>query len=186
MIPADPSSGMPSTAPTPTPADRAGEDDIPGARMAALTAYTQINRERFTEAALRTAALGAGYTAAEFERAWAAVASSRPEDAIRPVTSRRAVVGTTIAFIVGTWLSLSLAESLTLAIGIPGPGAIVAWVIAGIAGSVGWFALRERNPSVSKGLGCGVIVVVVFPAVLFVAALGVCLATGSISGFRPN
>lgn len=182
MTPADPSSGMPSTAPTPTPADRAGEDDIPGARMAALTAYTQINRERFTEAALRSAALGGGYTAAEFERAWAAVASSRPEDAIRPVTSRRVEVGTTIAFIVGTWLFLSLADSLTSALGVP--GAIVVWVIAGIAGSVGWYALRERNPSVSKGLRFGVIVVVLFPAVLFVAALGVCLATGSMS--LPN
>ncbi len=182
MTPDDPSSGTPTTAPPPTPADRAGEDDIPGARMAALTAYTQINRERFTEAALRTAALGVGYTAAEFERAWAAAASSRPEDAIRPATSRRAVVGTTIAFILGTWLSLSLADSLTSAIGVP--GAIVVWVIAGIAGSVGWFALRERNPSVSKGLGCGVIVVVVFPVVLFVAVLGVCLATGTIT--LPN
>lgn len=164
-------------APPPTPADRTGERDIPGARMSALMAYLEVNRDRFTEAALRTAVLAAGYTAAELDRAWPAVAAARPEDAIRPRTSGRVVVGTIVAFVLGTWLALSVGESLTSAAGVPGPVAL--WVITWIGGSLGWFALRDRHPSVSKGLGCGVIIVSVFPAVVFLAVLGVCLVTGS-------
>lgn len=175
--PRPPIEDQPLGAPPPTPADRAGEADIPGARMSALTAYLEVNRDRFTEAALRTAVLAAGYTAAELDRAWPAVASARPGDAIRPRTSHRVVVGTVVAFVVGAWLLLSLAESLSGAIGIPGGPAM--WLVIGIAGAIGWFALRDRHPSVSKGLGCGVLIVAVLPIVLIVAVLGFCLVTGN-------
>lgn len=164
-------------APPPTPADRTGEADIPGARMSALTAYLEVNRDRFTEAALRTAVLGAGYTAAELDRAWPAVAWARPEDAIRPRTRSRVVVGTIVAFVVGTWLILSIGESISSGSGSPAAG--VLWVIVGIVGSIGWFALRDRHPSVSKGLGCGVIIVILLPVILILAVLGICLVTGS-------
>lgn len=145
--------------------------------MAALTAYVEVNRERFTEAALRAAALDAGYTAAEFDAAWPAFGWRRPQDAIPSRTRGRVVAGTIVAFVVGAWLLLSLAESLSATTGIPGAG--VMWLVIGIAGAIGWFVLRDRHPSVSKGLGCGVILVAVLPIVLIVAVLGICLATGS-------
>lgn len=164
-------------APLPTPADRTGEEDIPGARIAALTAYVEVNRERFTEAALRTAAQEAGYTAAEFNAAWPAVGWRRPQDAIPSRTRGVIVAGTIVAFVVATWLLLSIAESLSATTGIPGAG--VVWVTIGIVGSIGWFVLRDLHPSVSKGLGCGVLIVAVLPLVIFVAVLGICLVTGS-------
>lgn len=164
-------------APPPTPADRTGEADIPGARISALTAYVEVNRERFTEAALRAAALAAGYTAAEFDAAWPAVGWGRPQDAIPSRTRGRVVAGTAVAFVVGTWLLLSLAETLSAATGVPGAG--VLWVVIGIAGAIGWFVLRDRHPSVSKGLSCGVLIVAVLPIILIVAVLGFCLVTGS-------
>lgn len=167
----------PLGAPPPTPADRTGEADIPGARISALTAYVEVNRERFTEAALRAAALAAGYTAAEFDAAWPAVAWGRPQDAIPSRTRGRVVAGTAVAFVVGTWLLLSLAGTLSAATGVPGAG--VLWVVIGIAGAIGWFVLRDRHPSVSKGLGCGVLIVAVLPIILIVAVLGFCLVTGS-------
>ncbi|HYH94289.1 MAG TPA: hypothetical protein VD763_14105, partial [Candidatus Saccharimonadales bacterium] len=58
-----------------------------------------------------------------------------------------------------------------------------AWLIwneAGIVGTVGYATQRGRHPSVAQGLGCGVILVVVFPLVLVLAVLGFCLATGVI------
>lgn len=165
------------TPPAPTPADRTGEEDIPGARLAALSAYVEVNRERFTEAALRAAAREAGYTAAEFDAAWPAVGWHRPQDAAPSRTRGRVVAGTIIAYVVGTWLLLSLSESLTAATGVPGAG--VMWVVIGSAGAIGWFVLRDRHPSVSRGLGCGVLIVAVLPIVLIVAVLGLCLVTGS-------
>lgn len=163
--------------PSPTPADRTGEEDIPGARIAALTAYVEVNRERFTQAALRAAALDAGYTAAEFDAAWPAVGWTRPRDAGPSRIRWLVVAATIIAYVVGTWLLLSLSESLTAATGVPGGG--VMWVVIGIAGAIGWFVLRDRHPSVSRGLGCGVLIVAVLPIVLIVAVLGICLVTGS-------
>lgn len=165
------------TPPSPTPADRTGEADIPGARMAALTAYVEVNRERYTQAALRAAALEAGYTASEFDAAWPAVGWGRPQDAIPSRTRGRVVAGTIVAFVVGTWLLLSLAETVSMTTGVPGAG--VMWVVIGIAGAIGWFVLRDRHPSVSRGLGCGVLIVAVLPIVLIVAVLGICLVTGS-------
>jgi hypothetical protein len=144
--------------------------------MAALTAYLEVNRDRFTDAALRAAAIAAGYTAAEFDTAWPAVDAGRPADAL-PRTQGRVVAGTIVAFVVGAWLLLSLAESLSLGSGIP--GGVVAWVTLAIAGSIGWFVLRDRQPSVSRGLGCGVLIVAVLPIVLIVAVLGLCFVTGS-------
>ena len=166
-----------SAPPSPTPAGRTGEEDIPGARIAALTAYVEVNRERFTEAALRAAAMEAGYTPAEFGAAWPAVERGRPQDAIPSRTRRRDVAVTIVAFLIGTWLVLALAASLTVETTIP--GGPVMWVVIWIAGAIGWFVLRDRHPSVSKGLGCGVLIVAVLPLVLIVAVLGICLATGS-------
>lgn len=173
----DPDLAAAASPPSPTPADRTGEEDIPGARIAALTAYVEVHRERFTEAALRAAAIAAGYTAAEFDAAWPAVGWDRPQAVTSSRTRGAVVAGTTIAFVVGTWLLLSLAESLSRTTGIPGAG--VLWVVIGIAGAIGWFVLRDRHPSVSKGLGCGVLIVAVLPVVLIVAVLGICLVTGS-------
>lgn len=178
MTPPQPPNGdLPPGVPPPTPAERAGEADIPGARIAALTAYVEVNRERFTEAALRTASLEAGYTVAEFDAVWPAVGRGRPQDAMPSQTHGRVVTGTLVAYVVATWLLLSIAGSLSAATDVPGAG--VMWVVIGIAGAIGWFVLRDRHPSVSTGLGCGVLLVAVLPLVLIVAVLGICLATGS-------
>jgi hypothetical protein len=169
------------TVPSPTPADRTNEEEIPGARMASLTAYLQVNRDRFTEASLRRSSLEAGYTAAEVDAAWRGIAAATSrDDPIRPRTNLLVTAGTAIAFIAGTWLALAIGESINQALGIYGPSAPLIWLAAGVIGTVGWVTQRDSHPSVAQGLGCGVILVIVFPLVLVLAVLGFCIATGVI------
>ncbi|HYH91975.1 MAG TPA: hypothetical protein VD763_02360 [Candidatus Saccharimonadales bacterium] len=168
--------------PTPTPgpirAERTNEQDIPGARMASLTAYVQTHRDRYTEASLRRASLEAGYTQAEVDAAWRGIAAAASRDApIRPRTSLPVIIGTTLAFIGGTWLAVVLVDAIGQAFGFYG-SALLIWVGAGIVGVIGWATQRDRRPSVAQGLGCGVLLIVVLPIVLFLAVLGFCLATG--------
>jgi hypothetical protein len=169
-----------ATVPSPTPADRTNEEEIPGARMASLTAYLQTNRDRYTEASLRRSSLEAGYTQAEVDAAWRGIAAATSRDApIRPRTSMPVIIGTTVAFIVGTWLVLVIAEWIGSALGFYGGSAFVVWAAAGIIGTVGWATQRDHHPSLAQGQGCGVIIVIVFPLVLFLAILGFCIATGA-------
>jgi len=169
-----------ATVPSPTPADRANEEEIPGARMASLTAYVQTNRERYTEAALRRSSLEAGYTQAEVDAAWRSVAPATSwETPIRPRTSLAVVIGTTVAFIAGTWLALVLGEWIGQALGVYGASGALIWVAAGIIGTVGWLTQRDRHPSVAQGLGCGVILVILLPIILVLVVLGFCIATGA-------
>ncbi len=117
------------TVPSPTPADRANEEEIPGARMASLTAYLQTNRDRYTEASLRRSSLEAGYTQAEVDAAWRDIAAATSSDAaIRPRTSLPVIIGTTVAFVAGTWLALAIGESISQALGVYGAsGALTGW-----------------------------------------------------------
>jgi hypothetical protein len=149
--------------------------------MASLTAYLEMNRDRYTEAALRRSSLDAGYTPAEVDAAWQrAAAATSGEASIRPRTSLAVVIGTAVAFIVGTWVALAIGESISQAAGVYGPSALVTWAAAGIIGTVGWVTQRQRHPSVAQGLGCGVILVVLLPIIIVLAVLGYCVATGVI------
>jgi hypothetical protein len=175
-----PGQDEPTPTPEPTPAERTNEQDIPGARMASLTAYLQTNRDRYTEASLRRSSLAAGYTQAEVDAAWRGLAAAVSRDApIRPRTSLPVIIGTTLAFIGGTWLAVVLVDAVGQAFGFYG-SALLTWLAAGIVGVIGWATQRDRRPSVAQGLGCGVILVVLFPAILVLAVLGFCLATGVI------
>jgi hypothetical protein len=166
--------------PSPTLAERTNEEDIPGARMASLTAYLQTNRDRYTEASLRQASLDAGYTQAEVDAAWRGISAATSRDApIQPRTSWPVIIGTTVAFIVGTWLAVVVVDAIGQAFGFYG-SALLTWIAAGIVGTVGFATQRGRHPSVAQGLGCGVILVVLLPLVLVLAVLGFCLATGVI------
>ena len=40
--------------------------------------------------------------------------------------------------------------------------------------------LRDRHPSLARGLGCGVILVILLPVILVLVVLGFCIATGAI------
>ncbi len=170
-----------ATVPSPTPADRANEEEIPGARMASLTAYLQTNRDRYTEASLRRASLGAGYTQAEVDAAWRAIATAAAtgRDLITPRISLPVTIGTTVGFIAGTWLALALGESISQAIGVYGASGALIWLAAGIIGTVGWVTQRDRHPSLARGLGCGVILVILLPVILVLVVLGFCIATGA-------
>jgi len=166
--------------PSPTPADRTNEQDIPGARIASLTAYLQTNRDRYTEASLRRSSLDAGYTQAEADAAWRAISATTTRDApIQSRTSVPVIIGTTLAFIGGTWLAVVVVDAIGQAFGFYG-SALLIWITAGIVGTIAWAVLRGSHPSVAQGLGCGVILVVLFPAILVLAVLGFCLATGVI------
>ena len=170
-----------ATVPSPTPADRANEEEIPGARMASLTAYLQTNRDRYTEASLRRSSLEAGYTQAEVDAAWRGIATATSRDApIRPRTNLPVIIGTTVGFVAATWLALAIGESISQAIGIYGASGALTWVAAGIIGTVGWVTQRDRHPSLARGLGCGVILVILLPVILVLVVLGFCIATGAI------
>lgn len=176
----DPTPTAPTGAPAPTPAGQTGEEAFPGSRRAALAAYVEVNRERYTEAALRAAALQAGYTSDEFDAVWPAVGWARPSDGPRPRTSAMTSLATFIGFILVLWLGATVLESITLASGsFIGPVGPAMWVVMLIGGVIGWLVLRGSHPSVSRGLGWAVVVVGLLPIVLVVAVLGFCLVTGT-------
>jgi hypothetical protein len=166
--------------PRPTPADATGESAFPGSRRAALAAYIDVNRERFTEAALREAALEAGYTAEEFAAVWPTVGWARTDDGAPSRINVLHAAGTFIGFILVMWLGAALLESITTANGsLVGPVAPIIWVAMLIGGVIGWLVWRDSHPSVARGLGCAVIAVGVFPIVAIGAVLGLCLVTGT-------
>jgi hypothetical protein len=101
-------------------------------------------------------------------------------DPLRPRISLPIVAGTTVAFVAGTWLALAIGESMSQSLGIYGASGGLTWVVAGIIGTVGWMTQRDRHPSLARGLGCGVILVILLPLVLVLAVLGFCIATGAI------
>jgi hypothetical protein len=154
----------------PTPGGGGGqvEDD----RAAALAAYLEVNRGRYTDGALRRAASSGGYTDAEIDAAIAAAVTSQDVGSRRR-TKMLVAIPVAILYVVGVYLAVSFFGSraqydLTLP----------AFVVAGIAGLVGWALLRKRRPSLSLGLGLGVILAIVLPVVLFLVLLGMCIVSG--------
>jgi hypothetical protein len=169
------------TPPAPTRAERAGEEDIPGARMAALTAYLETHRADFTESALRRAALEAGYTEAEIDAALRQLAAGASgSDPSRRPTSGLTAGFTFIVAIVVVWLGLSALESVGRAIdpGLPIP--LVGWVAVALVGTILWWWSRDRHPSFARGVATAVIVVIVLPVVLFLVVFGICVVTGAV------
>jgi hypothetical protein len=166
--------------PRPTPADATGESAFPGSRRAALAAYIDVNRERFTEAALREAALDAGYTAEEFAAVWPTVGWARPDASGPSRVSFLPAAGTFVGFILVLWLGAVLLENVTAMSGMYiGPIMPVLWIGMLVAAVIGWVVWRDSHPSVARGLGCAVIAVGLLPIVAIVAVLGFCLVTGA-------
>ena len=167
-------------APSPTPADRTNESEITGARMASLTAYLEVNRGRFTEPSLRRAALAAGYTTAEVDTAWSRVTTAEPSaDPARPPFSGAQAGVSFIAFIVVSWLAVSAFETLGRTVDQNVAWWIVGWLGVGLIGTVLWWMIRDTRPSLARGVGGGVLVLILLPIVLIVAIFGICLVTGS-------
>jgi hypothetical protein len=169
-----------ASVPTPTPAEQTGEQAFPGSRRAALAAYVEVHRDRYTEAALRSAALQAGYTSEEFDAVWPAVGWARPADGPRARTSFVSSLATFLGFIGVLWLGSVAIESISYASGMYiGPIGPIMWAGMLILGVIGWLLLRDSHPSVSRGLGWAVIIVGLLPIIAIVAVLGLCLVTGT-------
>jgi hypothetical protein len=157
------------TTPPVDAASRVGE----AGRVARLGAYFRANRARFTIEALKRAAATAGYSARDIEAAWASTGWGSAE----PSASHQSRV-------------LSAAAAVTFVVGYYGVGLLLAFnalsgpaSLAGLVGLVGgvvaWAMLRESNPALARGIGCGVVLVVLLPIVLFLVILGICVATGT-------
>jgi hypothetical protein len=145
-----------------------------GERIAGLVDYFHRHRDAFTGEALASAARAAGYSPAEIEAAWAQVgwgsaeaAMSRPED-----FGVSAVVA--IIFVAGTYIGAIGLGSNPRTSGL----ALPALLLALLGGALAWAALREWNPAVARGLGCGIVIAIALPAVLVLVVLGFCIAAG--------
>jgi len=159
--------------PPPTPGGGGGQEQAD--RAAALAAYREANRGRYTDEALRRAASSAGYTDAEIETAWSAQfpASAAAGAGSRPRARMLVAIPIAILYVVGVYLAASLlGSSAQYDLTLP------AFIVAGIAGIAGWALLRDRRPSLALGLGLGVILAVVLPVVLFLVLLGMCIVSG--------
>ena len=154
-------SGM--AAPTPnTPRFAPDDPEYGAARRATLAAYIREHERRFTREALMRAAEAAGYTPAEVAAAF---------DLAAPPTSPAGetfLVG--IVYVLATGLFVGLLSSSL--------GLLPSAAVAGGTGVLGTLALRNARPAAARGLACGVLVVIVAPAVLLLGILGFCLVTG--------
>jgi hypothetical protein len=155
------------------PAPGGGGGQVQADRAAALAAYFETNRGRYTEEALRRAASSAGYTDAEIEAAWSADPAVTAIDGARPRARLRIAIPVAILYVVGLYLASSLlGSSAQYDLTLP------AFLVAGAAGIVGWAVMRNTRPSLALGLGLGVILAVVLPIVLFLVLLGMCIVSG--------
>jgi hypothetical protein len=145
-----------------------------GARLSALVEYFRLHRGRFTTTALSAAAAQAGYAPAEIDAAWARV--DTPDGV--PSAARSDNVGVTLLTTLGFVAGIALVPGWLASM--PGTAPLVGpWLVALVLGGVlGWIGLRKSNPAVAQGLGCGLLIAVVAPIVLFLVLLGACLALG--------
>jgi hypothetical protein len=142
-------------------------------RVGVLAAYVRTNRDRFTDEALRASAQKAGYTDTEIAAAWKA-AVDRGALSTEHRTNAGVVILVAIGFVV-------LLYGGGTAIATVGLGDIAAFVAIGIvvAGLAGWVLLRETRPSLSSGLGWGVLLAVGLPLILILGVLGICVVFGA-------
>lgn len=154
------------------PAKRDGDSNTD--RAWHLAAYFAEHRNRFTPEALRRAATQAGYSDAEIAAAWSPVGWVFPAEVTRIRTRLGVVIATTFLYGIGVYLLVVESFALTASSSVT----VVAYLVAGGVGIAAWRLLGDSRPSLARGFGCGVIVAFVIPVVLFIAALGVCVATG--------
>jgi hypothetical protein len=164
---------MANELPPPTPGGGGGQEQAD--RAAALAAYREANRGRYTDEALRRAASSAGYTEAEIEAAWSAAIPATPIDISRRRARMRVAIPVAILYVIGVYLAVGL-------LGARAEGDLTTplFLIAGIVGIGGWALLRDRRPSLGLGLGLGVLLAVVLPLVLVLVLLGICIVSGGI------
>ena len=146
-------------------------------RVGVLAAYVRTNRDRYTEEALQASARKSGYTDAEIDTAWKSAAS---RTAIP--SERRTNTGSVVAVAIGFVVALYGGGVL---LGAAGAGDIAAAAALGliIVGIAGWALLKDTRPSLSSGLGWGVLLAVGIPLVVVLGILGICIVIGVFS--RP-
>ena len=160
-----------SEAPQPS-ATQPGDD-----RVAALAAYLRTNSGRFTDEALAGAARAAGYSDAEFAAArqlavggWQGGGGTT---VVGPRRTRPVVAAVAITYVVVLYVAIFVAASMSS--DLSGTMGLVGLLI----GIVGWALLRNREPSIAQGLGCGVVLAVAIPIVAVLVILGICIVAGS-------
>jgi hypothetical protein len=136
-------------------------------RIDILAAYFRTNLAHYTSEALRKAAADAGHEPLDIAAAWA-VAAEPP-----PTTGRASLVPPliTIAYFLGTYAIAAVIALIPQTSGLAAPvlGALLA------LGILAWLMFRESRPAVANAFKIGVILAIVVPLVLALAALGVCL-----------
>jgi hypothetical protein len=145
-------------------------------RVAALAAYFRTNSARFTDEALTRAALEGGYGQAEIDAARQLAAPGWQAGAAASVGPRKnywVVAGVAIAYVVALYLAISglasMSNDLSGTVGLVGL----------LLGITGWGLLRNREPSIAQGLGCGVVLAVTIPVVAILVIIGICVASGA-------
>ena len=146
-------------------------------RVGVLAAYIRTNRDRYTDEALRAAARKAGYSDAEITAAWTSAANRTPMPSERR-TNAGVVLGVAIGYVVALYGGGALVGSIGVGDIAAGIGLLL--IVAGIAG---WALLKESRPSVSSGLGWGVLLAVGLPLIIVLGILGICIVFGVFS--RP-
>jgi hypothetical protein len=171
--PTEPAAAEPAAAEPASPAIPAPEDD----RVAVLAAYLRTNEGKFTDEALGNAARGAGYSDAELTAArglagpsWQAPGRATGEG---PKKNNAVVASVAIGYVIVLYVAISTSASASSDLS----GTV--GLVGGILGVVGWAVLRNQEPSIAQGLGCGVVLAVTIPIVVIVVILGICIVTGS-------
>ena len=176
----DPTTRSESTGPPePTPAEPASptipspDDD----RVAVLAAYLRTNEGKFTDEALAGAARAAGYSDAELAaaRGLAGPSWQAPDRAtgVGPKRNNAVVAAVAIGYVIVLYVAISTSASASS--DLSGTVGLVGLLL----GVVGWAVLRNQEPSIAQGLGCGVVLAVTIPIVAIVVILGICIVTGS-------
>jgi len=144
-------------------------------RIASLVGYFREHRDRYTPDALTSAVAAAGYSPAEIEAAWSQVGWGSAERAVSRPSEFGVAAVVAILFVTGTYVgALGLGLNRTSS-GLALPG----FVMALFGGALAWVALRESNPALARGIGCGIVIAVGLPVVLFLVVLGVCVVAGA-------
>jgi hypothetical protein len=143
---------------------------LPEAHGAALDAYLAQHGERFTPAALREAAIAAGYTADEVD---AAMARQRDRHALQPIRTRARVI--VLAAYGLVWLAFA-AVYLARPTGY-GTGPLLQMIlsialIVALLPSLLWVARYRTDPTRT---GRALVALLVVPVVLLVGVAGLCL-----------
>lgn len=167
--------------PTPSgPAPRPEEPNPPATapgddRVAVLAAYLRSNTGRYTDEALRRAAMAAGFSDAELTAAQAIATSAwqGPIRGIQPRLNLGVITATAIVYVVILYLAISTSASISSdASGTVAIGGL-------LLGAVAWAILRNDHPSLARGLGCGVVAAVVIPVVVVLVIIGICIVSGT-------